>query len=40
VAIRKKLNCKSFRWFIENVHPKMEIPEELRDKVDDNVNQN
>jgi polypeptide N-acetylgalactosaminyltransferase len=38
VAIREKLNCKSFRWFIENVHPKMEIPEKLRDKVEDKKN--
>lgn len=34
LEIKKRLNCKSFKWFIENVHPKIEIPVELRDKDD------
>ncbi|KAG5668767.1 hypothetical protein PVAND_016694 [Polypedilum vanderplanki] len=31
LAIKKKLKCHDFKWFIENVHPKQTIPEKIRD---------
>lgn len=25
VALRKKMNCRSFRWYLEHVYPEMRI---------------
>jgi polypeptide N-acetylgalactosaminyltransferase len=36
LEIKKNLNCKSFKWFLENVHPKMQIPEKIRDEQFEN----
>jgi polypeptide N-acetylgalactosaminyltransferase len=29
--LREKLKCKSFQWYIDNVYPRMSIPDDLKD---------
>ena len=31
MELKKKLGCKSFKWFLETLHPKMPFPENVRD---------
>lgn len=31
IEIRKKIGCKPFKWFIDNVYPNVPIPDEIRD---------
>jgi hypothetical protein len=31
LEIKERLKCHDFKWFLENVHPKHEIPIEIRD---------
>lgn len=33
IAIRKKIGCKPFKWFIDNVYPNVPIPDEIRDST-------
>ncbi|KAL7011728.1 hypothetical protein ACKWTF_014411 [Chironomus riparius] len=35
MELKKKLGCKSFKWFLETLHPKMPLPEHVRDFDDE-----
>lgn len=33
VAIKKKLGCKPFQWYIDNIYPNVPIPDAIKDPV-------
>lgn len=33
LELKKKLGCKDFSWYVQNVHPHVKIPEKITDKV-------
>lgn len=32
LILKEKLGCKSFQWYLDNVHPKMSVPDNLKDE--------
>jgi polypeptide N-acetylgalactosaminyltransferase len=35
LAIKEKIGCKSFKWYIENVYPNVPLPEQSADDAKD-----